>query len=245
MTPAELAAYVRLKTRTNSTTLTNADLLILGNKVKSDICQRALETDEDIFLVPTYLDLVEDQREYPMHSNILSRIKRVEVNFTDETDDYTKLKSFDLAGYDNPVTGETNIINHFANFYGKCFYDIMRKSIFIYSGSIIDVTDGVRIWVNTWPANIATMAGTTDMSVDPSTTTHGIPKELHSVLAKGMIIEWKESQEKPIPLTQSEENYEFSLEKAIQTLKKADYDREVIGKLPDRVTFHGEDGSEL
>jgi len=245
MTPAELVAYVRLKTRTNTATLTNADALILANKVKNDICQRALETDEDIFLLPTYEDFVEDQREYPMYSNILSRIKRVEGNFSGETDDYIKLKSFDLAGYNNPVTGEANIIKHFANQYGRCFYDIMRKSLFIYSGSIIDVTDGLRIWVNTWPANIASMEGTTDMSVDPSTTTHGIPKELHSVIAKGVIIEWKESQEKPIPLTEGESNYIYDLEKSIQTLKKADYDREVIGKIPEYVTGVGATGSDL
>jgi len=243
MNPASISSYIRLKTRTSSTTLTAADLLILANVVKDDICQRALEVDEDIFLVPTYMNLVADQREYPLHSNLLSRIKRVEAKL--DGTNWLKLANFDLTNHDKPVTTEANITYYFSNNEGKAFYNIMRKAIWIYSGTITAVTSGLRVWQNTWPADLTDMTSTTDMSVDPSATTHGIPKELHRVLAKGIIIEYKESREKPIPLTEREMKYEFDLEKAIQTLKKATYDRETIGYLPDNIQTQGEDGSDF
>jgi len=230
MTPASLSSYIRLKCRCNTTTLTNADLLILANVVKDNICQRALETDEDIFLVPTYMNLVANQREYPLHSNILSRIKRVEAKL--DGTNWLKLKNFDLTDHSKPVTPESNITYYFSNSEGEAFYDIMRKALWIYSGTITSVTDGLRVWQNTWPADLTDMTSTTDMSTDPSTTTHGVPKELHRVIAKGIIIEYKESKEKPIPLTEGEQRFEFDVEKAIQTLKKADYDREIQGSIP-------------
>jgi len=230
MTTTALAAYVRLRTRTNSTTFSNDDLLIFANTVKERIVLRALETDEDIFLVPTYLNLVATQREYPMHSTILSRIKRVEAKL--DGTNWLKLNEFDLTVHQQPVTPESNITYNFSNEEGHAFYDIMRKSIFLYSGTITSVASGLRIWVNTWPADFISMVGTTDMSVDPSTTTHGFPKELHGILATGMIIDWKGSREKPIPLNEQEQNYDKDVERAIQSLKKANYDREVIGGTP-------------
>jgi hypothetical protein len=243
MTPAAAAAYIRYRTRTNSTTFSDANMLILWNVVKNEIIQRALETDEDIFLVPTYMNLVADQREYPLNSNILSRIKRVEAKL--DGTNWLKLTSFDLVNHDYPVTTEANITAHFANDEGDCFYDIMRKAIWIYSGTITAVTSGLRVWVNTWVADVTDMAGLTDMSVDPSTTTHGTPKELHKVICEGVIIEWKGALEKPIPLTDNELLHERNIEKAFQTLKKASYDTEVIGSMPSKVQSFGGDGFDL
>lgn len=244
MTPAAASAYIRLRTRTNTTTLTNANLLILWNVVKNDLCQRALETDEDIFLVPTTMDLVASatQREYPLHSNILSRIKRVEAAL--DGTNYVKLFNFDLTEFDRTLTGESTITEEFSNEEGYAFYDIMRKSLFLYSGTITAGTDTLRIWLNTYPADVTDMTGSTDMSVDPTTTTHGVPKALHKVISDGVIIQWKGSLEKPIPLTDHELLHERHIERAFQTLKKADYDAEVVGDLPDRVRGVGDDGSQ-
>lgn len=231
MTPVELATYVRFKTRTNSTTLTDDDLLMLLNTVKNEVCDRALEVDEDIFLVPTTLNLVANQREYPLISDILSRIKRVEAMFNGS--DYIKLTNIDLTDMEAPIGSESQITYAFSNEEGDAFYDIMRSSLWIYSGTITSVTNGLKVWLNTIPSNIASIASTTDMRVDPSTTAHGVPSPLHKVIAKGVVIEWKESREKPIPLTEREQKWEFDLEKAIQTMKRADYDREIFASIPD------------
>lgn len=231
MTPTALAAYVRLKTRTNSTTLTDADLIILANVVKDKLVSRALDADEDIFLVPTYLNLVANQREYPLHSDLLSRIKRVEAKLDGTS--FIKLYEFDLPQHQYPISTEADITAHFGNTEKAAFFDIMRNSIWIYSGTITSVTAGLKIWLNTIVADITSMVAVTDMSIDPTTTTHGVPRPLHKVLADGMIIEWKESREKPIPLTQREMNHEFEIDKAVASLKKANYDRDVIGLVPD------------
>lgn len=230
MTPAKLASYVRLKTRTNTSTLSNADLITLANKVKDDLVLAALDADEDIFLLPTYLNLVANQREYPVHSDILSRIKRVEAKL--DASNYIKLYEFDLPQHQYSISTEADIVAHFNNQEGGAFYDIMRKSIWIYSGTITAVTDGLKIWLNTFPLDLSSMTSTTDMSEDPTTTTHGIPRELHNVLATGVIIEYKESREKPIPLNEREQNYSNDVKKAIQSLKRGNYDREVIGLIP-------------
>jgi hypothetical protein len=230
MNPTELASYVRLKTRTNSTTLTNADLLVLANVVKNRLVYRALDADEDLFLVPTYLNLVANQREYPLHSELLSRIKRVEAKL--DGSHFVKLSEFDLPQHLKPISTETDITANFGNGEGEAFFDMMRSSIWIYSGTITDVTDGLKIWINTTVADITSMTSTYDMSLDPSTTTHGIPRALHDVLATGVIIEWKESREKPIALSQTELNYENDVAKAVNSLKKGNYDRQVIGLLP-------------
>lgn len=243
MTPAEAAAYIRARTRTNSTTFTNADMLVFFNVSKNFICQRALETDEDIWLVPTTYDLVDDQREYPLSSNILSRIERVEAKL-DESN-YIKLYSIDLTDFDDPISTEADIVATFSNEEGEAYYDIKRKAIYIYSGTIEDVTDGLKIWQNTYPADISDMTASTDMSVDPSTTTHGVPKELHKVICDDVIIGWKSSREKPIPLSDHELLHERHIEQSFQTLKKASYDTEVIGGLPTKITLHGDDGSDF
>lgn len=230
MTPEEVAAYVRFKTKTNSTVFTDADMLIVANVVKNRLVDRALETDEDLFEVPTYMNLVANQREYPLISSLLSRINRVEA-LLDGTN-WLKLDEFNLTDYKFPVSSEALITERFGNEEGRAKFDIMRNAIWLYSGTITNVTDGLRIWLNTRPANIVSMAGSTDMSVDPSTTTHGIPSALHNVLATGIIIEYKESQEKPIPLTEMEQNYKDDVEKAIQNIKKANYDREIFATIP-------------
>ena len=70
------------------------------------------------------------------------------------------------------------------------------------------------------------------MSVDPSTTTHGIPRSMHEIWARGVIIDYKESREKPIPLSEREGKYEVDKQTAIETLKHGNLDREVIGDIP-------------
>lgn len=230
MTPAKLAEYVRFKTRTNATTLTDADLITMANVVKDQLVWRALESDEDLFLVPTYLDLIADQREYPLHSDLLSRIKRVEAKL--DGSNFVKLYEFDLPQHQYPISTEADIVAHFGNDEGNAYYDIMRNSIWIYSGTITTVTSGLRIWLNTIVPDITSMVSTVDMAEDPSTTTHGIPRALHTVLADGIVISWKSSREKPIPLSERELSWDSDVKRAIASLKRGNYDREVIGSVP-------------
>jgi len=247
MTPAEFATYVRFKTRTSSTTFTDAQILALMAVRQDELAKAILEADEDILLIPQYTDLVVDQRDYPLPQDILSSFKRVEAKL-DETN-YIELEEFDMTQYDAPITTEADITARFnnsrvskGNLYGARF-DLLRKSLMIYSGSIVDVTDGLRVWCNTWPTAIGDLSATSDMSQDPSTTTHGIPREMHRTWATGVIIDYKESREKPIPLSETEKNYKDDKAEAIASLKPANLDREVIGDLPP-ASSRGNDGQD-
>lgn len=241
MTAAQFVEYVRLKTRTNSTTFVDNDVIILMRQRQDQIAQDILKADEDLLLIPQTTSLVLNQRDYSFPSDILSRIKRVEV-MLDGTN-WLKLREIDLVEINVPIATETDITNKFSNVKGNCFYDLLRKSIYLYSGTITSVTNGLKLWCNTWPTAITNLADTTDMSIDPSTTTHGIPRSMHEIWARGVIIDWKQSREKPIALNENELNYDRDLQKAIVTLKHGNLDREVIGSLPPAST-RGNDGAD-
>lgn len=233
MQPVEFATHIRYKTRTNSTTFTDAEILALMKIRQDEIARAILEVDEDILLIPQTTDLVAGQRTYAFPSDFLARIKRVEAKLDGTS--FIKLFRTDMTKFGYALT-ESNTTTYYANSEGDAFYDIYRKSLYLLSGTITDVTGGLKIWVNTYPAVITDLTSTTDMSVDSSTTTHGIPRELHEIWARGVIIDYKESREKPIPLSEREQKYEYDKMKAIQAMRNQDLDREVIGMLPDSNT---------
>lgn len=230
MTPAQFAYYVRQKTRTNSSTFTDADMLSYMLVVQDEIAKAILKADEDILLIPETVNLVANQREYPQDQDMISRIKRVEAQL--DGSNWIRLIETDLTQIDTPIASESEITNRFTNEEGNAFYDLSRKSIYILSGTISSVTNGLKFWTDTYPAAITDLSGGTDMSIDPSTTTHGIPRPLHKLWAMGVIIEYKEGKEKPIALTEQEQNYEMLLQRAIETLKHGNLDREVIASVP-------------
>jgi len=240
MTPVKFAEHVRFMTRTTSITFTDAQIISLMAIRQDEIARAILKTDEDILLIPQYTNLVASSittREYPQPPDILSRIKRVEAKL--DGTNYIVLNEFDVTSYRRSISTEASIIANFSNLEGGAFFDIIRKSIVIYSGTLTAVTDGLKILVNTYPAAITDLTLTSDMSQDPSATTHGIPRAMHEIWARGVIIDYKSSREQPIPLNESELNYKNDLEKTIQTLKHGNLDREVIGVIADDMWNHG------
>ena len=230
MTPAEFITFVRYKTKTNSTTFPDAEILSYMAMRQDEIAHAILKTDEDILLIPQTMGLIADRRDYALPSDILSRIKRVEAKL--DGTNWLKLDEIDLTQITFPIATETDITTHYANLEGECAFDILRKALYIYSGTIITVSGGLKVYCDTYPTAITDLTSVTDMSVDPSDTTHGIPRPMHKIWAMGVIIDYKESKDKPIPLTEREQNYEMEMQKAIETLKHGNLDREVIGSLP-------------
>lgn len=161
---------------------------------------------------------------------MLSSIKRVEAKL--DGTNFIKLYEFDPTTYGRTINTESDIIEQFFNEEGKAYFDLSRKSLFIYSGAITSVVGGLKILVNTWLEPIGDLSATNDMSQDPSTTTHGIPREMHEIWARGVIIDWKSSREKPIPLSEKEQVYGIDLVKAINSLKPQNLDRNFCGQLP-------------
>ena len=208
MTAKEFATHVRFMTRTNSTTFPDTNMLALMKIRQDELAKAIMKTDEDILLIPQYTGLEAGQRIYPLPQDLLSRIKRIEALFNGT--DWIPLTEIDITKINYPIVTESNITDIFnSSQYGKgnptgARFDIMRKSITIYSGTITTVASGLRVWCNTWPTAIGDLSATDDMSQDPSTTTHGIPREMHEIWARGVIIDYKGSRQEPIPLTERE-----------------------------------------
>jgi hypothetical protein len=196
-------------------------------KIRQDeIAKDIIDADEDILLVPQYTNLFADQREYAMPLDLLASIKRVEAKL--DGTNYIKLDEIDIASFKNTVLSETLITQNFSNEQGNAFYDLSRKSIYIYSGTITNVTNGLRAWANAYPATITNLASTTEMSTDPSITELGMPRELHEIWARGVIIDYKSSRDQPIPLTEREMNYFLDKQTAINSLMPQNRDRVII-----------------
>lgn len=217
-------------TRTNAATFSNADIIALMKIRQDELAKDILDADEDILLIPQYTSLVANQREYPLPQDMLSSIKRIEAKL--DGTNYIKLDELDIVSLHDTILTESLITQNFSNEKGGAFFDLSRKSIYIYSGTITSVTDGLRVWVNTWPSAISDLSSATDMSVDPSTTTHGIPREMHEIWARGVIIDYKGSREKPIPLTEKELSYKVDKLAAINSLKPSNRDRQVLFSVP-------------
>lgn len=243
MTGTNFAATIRNYTRTNSTTLTDAEIVLLANVVKDELAPLVMEADEDIFGIPATRNLVASDandftaREYSLPDDYLA-IKRVEAKL--DGSNWIALQELDLSQYNHPTT-ESEVINRFNNSavdVGNpqgARYDIFRKSLWLYSGTISAVTGGLKLWYIAFPKDIATgdLSGSTDLSIDPDTTHSSLPRQLHELWARRVSILWKSNREKPIPLNEREVVYGTDLKRQINMLKNPNKDRELVGRLPD------------
>lgn len=228
MTPAKFATLVRFYTKTNSTSFTDTEILMLANLFKDEIANEVgKKVGEDYFGLRLTTDLVEDQREYGFPSEVMARIKYAEAKL--DGTNWVKMGSTDLAQYELP-TDEANIVAAYA---GKAAeIDIWDKSFFIYSdAAIIDVTDGLKIWAIVFPADITDLASVVDMSENPSATSHGFPRQFHELLARAVSIAWKTSQPRPIPLSEPEKLYRLDLNNALDSLKETNLDQEFVAEV--------------
>lgn len=217
MTPEKLAQTIRQKTRTNSATFTDSDLLLYVNRKKDEIASLIAEQDEGYFEVPQTTNLVAGQREYPLPYDKMIGVVKVEAKL--DGVNFIPLDELEVAGIKDPILNESDIINKFSNNKGQAFFDLTRSSIYIYSGEITDVDAGLKIVCSTWPSDISDLSESElDISMDPSSTALGFPREMHNLLVEGVVIEWKGDREKPLPLTQNELNYTRRLKDKIRSL---------------------------
>jgi len=221
MTYSNFADLVRYYTKTNTSTFTNTDIMLLANTYMDEISSGVIKyVNEDFFGLPAFTDLVAAQREYPLPEKLI-KIKQVEAKL--DGINWKHLTEFDLNYYDHP-TDEEDILEQFSD--DKPQFDIFRNSIWIYNGSaIVDVVGGLKLWYITLPANITDLSLTTDMSNDPTSTTAGFPVELHELLARRVSIAYKESKDKPKPLTEKEKNFNVELRETFKEMRRLNMDK--------------------
>lgn len=232
MTGVNFAALVREYTRTNSVTLPDATIVLLGNTSKDDFAPEIAKADEDIGGVPATRDLIASttSREYSLPEDWIA-IKRVEAKF--DGTNFKKLNELDLTQYKRE-SNEDVILSQFTNEADGCFYDIFRQALWLYSGAITAVTAGLKLWYVTYPADITTgsLALSTDLSLDPSTTSWQIGRQFHELWARRISIMWKSNRQKPLPLTESERNFDRDFAKKISAITNPNKDRELVASIP-------------
>ena len=175
------------------------------------------------FAVPATEDLVADQREYAFPDDMLNNLIKVEIKFdVDEPRQPAKA----IKDYARSET-ESEITLNFSNTQGGFCYFVKRRAIFILSGTIIAVTDGIRIWYIQYPADINDLNSVTDINVDPSTTTAGFPRQFHELLARRVGMEYKSRN--GLKFSALENKYEFDLKERLDEIAHIDHNLEIIG----------------
>lgn len=227
MTYKEFGDYIRFKTRTNSTTFTDANLMLIANMFIDEFAKDIVKVNEDYFGMPQTTDLELNQREYPLPADLLNQIKFVEAKL--DGTNWIPLEELDLLTY-RGNTDETTITSVFSNARASAKYDLFRGSLWLYSGPVTAVSGGIKLWAFSWPAPITSLSSTTEMDIDPSTTSHGFPRSFHKLLADRVIIEWKETGDKQIPLTEREQNFGSFYTLAISSIRNPNLSRVIVAK---------------
>ncbi|EKE25855.1 MAG: hypothetical protein ACD_5C00016G0004 [uncultured bacterium] len=225
MTPAELNKLINIycfgsAAASGDVEFPLADKLILINAFKDVFAAKIAKRNEDYFGMVFTDDLVAGQRTYPLPDDILNskgfEAKLDGVNFQ-------WLREFDLNSMKKP-TSEADII---ANFSGYApMIDIFDRAITIYSGTAIaDVAGGLKYWGIIYPANITDLTSAVDMSINPTPTAHGFPRQFHELLARRVAIAWKTGQDRPKTLNEKELVFNSDFESALNDITGGNLDR--------------------
>lgn len=229
MTPAEFATLVRQRTGTNSTTFTDAEILALMNAFRDTFAIKIVKrVGEDYFLMKFYRDLEADVREYGFPDEVIGKIKSVQAKLDGSA--WSELREFDLSQYRRP-TDEGTIREQFSG--RRPAFDIIHRSLVIYSGdAVVAVADGLVLYASCELAKWTSLSGSVDMAVNPTTTSFGLPRGFHELMARKVQIEWKNSQDKPVPLSLSEKAFEDDFKAALDDLAGMNEDRGFVPSCP-------------
>ena len=231
MTPAQFSEYIRVQSGTDTTTLPDSTLLLYANIVKDSIAKELYKVNEDLFGTEWVKDLVAGQRYYSKPDDLLGHFKKIAVQF-DPAKEPVVLHEYDMnVELRDVAMTETSIM---AKMKGKKpAFDIFGDQILILSEDAIPtLTGGMAIYGACYPADLTDLTLTDDMSIPPSDTEYGMPRELHEVWATGVIIRYKTAQPKPLALNEKEQKFDMDLQSAINSLKGQNLDRELVTNLP-------------
>lgn len=231
MTGYDFAFYIRKQTKTNTTTLPDSDIVLYGNTWKDEIAKRITKANEDYFGIFMKRNLIAGQRNYAFDPEQLNHMKYLEASLDGTT--RVRLKEYDINTL-GITTEEADVQRFFQGF--DPGFEIFGNELFIFSGlPIIDVTDGLKLWTIVYPKDISatTLADdTADLSEPPTSIDFGVPRQFHKLWADAVVIEYKNSQEKPIPLTVSEQLFDSRLAQAVGDIRGQNLDRSTESSMP-------------
>ena len=175
----------------------------------------------------------------------MSKIKKIEACF--DGTNWIQLFEMDQSKFHHQ-TRESDLISRFNNqqYHQRnntqgARYEVIRRSIWIFSGTISAVTGGLKAWTEEYPANIVSgdLASAADLGIDPSETTYSLPKDFHEIWARMTSRAWKQSKETPIPLSQDELQIDADLVVLVAEYTPVSLDRDdTLGEPSNEDTFN-------
>lgn len=253
MIGTEFVSLIRLYTNANSVTLTNANIVLLAQAVKDYVlAPKVSGTKEGKFEVPAYRDLpayssVSPTREFGLPDDILDALVKVEIDFIGDGS-YIKVGEISQVQIPESET-ESNIVNRFSTLevgsgdVSPAKYDKRRDSIFLYCGAWVTslVPNGIKIFYNAFPQAITTndLSGSTDLSIPATTTSVTLPRIFHELWARGVSKMWKETRDKPLPLSQLEQVFDRDLADKVSEYRNSNDDLSLTADLPNDRRLQG------
>lgn len=239
----DIVSLARKKSKTNTTTFPDADMLLYIKTKLPQFQADIEEVNEDYMGSIEFRDLratgttgtYEDtgvtylSREYNLPSDMIPRIKYVSAMLNGS--DWIRLRQYDLNDVKIPFE-EARILERFTNDEGIAGYEIFRGSLFLLTGEIKNaVDDGLKIWTYSFsslPASIPVAGGEGDVEFD----TYGIPETMQELFALALSMEWKSNQDVPVPFSGAEQNFYALYAKSLQSLKSMDRSNEITFERP-------------
>lgn len=205
MNGTTFAKYIRKQTKTNSSTLSDADLVTYANVVKDDLAAAIVSNvDEKYFEMELTRDLEANIRNYTIANDVLKNMSHLEAKL-DGTNWKTLLEADSSQFDDTPILQNSSIKELYSARSPE--FLIRGREIVILSGDDIDdVSEGLKMIAEIYPEDIttSTLSSSDDLSIPSSDYTHALPRQVHKIWADLVIVMYKEGKDKPIPLTKSE-----------------------------------------
>lgn len=235
MTGSNFTSYIRTRTKTNSTTLPASDIVLLANVVKDDLAAMiASNVDENYFDMEMTRPLEAGVRDYTFDSGVIKNTRYASAKLNGTKWEYLTEADFGMMeGLKESMLEEDVLRAYYAN--KKSQYLITGMSLRILSGAeIIDVDAGLKVVAEVYPEDISTdnLASSIDLATPSVETAHRLHRATHRVWAKMVAIEYKQSREKPIPLTEDEKKIEIDLGELYKTLRKRNAVRTFVAGVP-------------
>lgn len=144
-TLANLLTDVTRKGGIDSSRYTSAQILrvftVAAHEINAEV-MRAMKDNDFQGEISTH-DLVADQREYLNPSDLL-KFKKIDLKL--DGSNWKTANPMDVTEVPDKTASEADIVSRFTNDEPKV--DIMDESFFIYSGTITNVTGGIKIYYN-------------------------------------------------------------------------------------------------
>ncbi|HEC66463.1 MAG TPA: hypothetical protein ENI23_14345 [bacterium] len=235
MTPKGLSDHILYKLKIASTDFT--EMLVVINLKLIWISGKINKVKTGALGTYSHEDLVEDQREYAFPDDVLNNLKAIFLKL--DGTNFTRVTVIDLndpVRFGNVskrvVFQEDWITGNFSN--SEPFVVLFRSSIFVFSGAVDDVTDGIQLWYANLLEDLPNLTeDTTDLAEatdKTSTPKQGLPKQFHELLARAVQVDYKETNS--LSLTSKEKGLDKDLDEAIDQLTPQSSEGEVISAVP-------------